>query len=178
VGRFPDGTDTGSLCHDFLIQAATTLPAGSPVGATNLKVASVAGFAAGQTITIDTGASLETAVIAMVGTGGATTAGVAIEVGATVIAVANSTGFTAGQTITIDSGVNQETAVVVSASGGRGGARITLAAPLTRAHAAGSQVSGTGVTLAAGLSRAHAGGAQVASSLPTPGAANKYFPRR
>jgi hypothetical protein len=114
----------------------------------------------------------------MVGTGGATTAGVAIEVGATVIAVANSTGFTAGQTITIDSGVNQETAVVVSASGGRGGARITLAAPLTRAHAAGSQVSGTGVTLAAGLSRAHAGGAQVASSLPTPGAANKYFPRR
>jgi len=178
VGRFPDGADTGSLCHDFLIQPATTLPAGSPVGATNIKVASVAGFDAGQTITIDTGASLETAVIAMVGTAGATTAGAAIDVGATVIAVANTTGFSAGETITVDSGANQETAVVVSATGVRGGARITLAAPLTRAHPAGSQVSGTGVTLTAGVSRAHAGGAQVASSLPTPGAANKYFPRR
>ncbi|MDR3703307.1 MAG: arabinofuranosidase catalytic domain-containing protein [Candidatus Sulfopaludibacter sp.] len=178
VGRFPDGADTGSLCQDFLIQPATTLPAGSPAGATNLKVAGVAGFDAGQTITIDTGANLETAVIAMVGTAGATTAGSAIDVGATVIAVANTTGFTAGQSITVDSGGNQETGVVASATGGRGGARITLAAPLTRAHAAGSQISGTGVTLTAALSRAHAGGTQVASSVPTPGAPNKYYPRR
>ena len=117
------------------MQTATTLPAGSAAGATNIKVASVADFAAGQTITIDTGANLETAVIATVGTAGATTAGAATEVGATVIPVANATGFSAGQTITIDSGANQETAVVVSASGGRGGARITLAAPLIRAHA-------------------------------------------
>jgi hypothetical protein len=178
VGRFPDGADTSSLCHDFLIQPATTLPAGSPAGATNLKVASVAGFAAGQTITIDTGAAIETAVIETVGTAGATTAGAAIDVGATVIPVGNATGFGAGQTITVDSGASQETAVVVSASGGRGGARITLAAPLTRAHAAGSQISGTGVTLTTALSRAHAGGAPVASSAPTPGAPNKYVPRR
>ena len=141
-------------------------------------VASVAGFDAGQIITIDTGANLETAVIAMVGTAGATTAGAAIDVGATVIAVSNTTGFSAGQTITVDSGASQETAVVVSASGGRGGARITLAAPLTRAHAAGSQISGTGVTLTSALSRAHAGGTPVASSVPTPGSANKYYPRR
>jgi hypothetical protein len=99
-------------------------------------------------------------------------------VGATVIPVGNATGFGAGQTITVDSGASQETAVVVSASGGRGGARITLAAPLTRAHAAGSQISGTGVTLTTALSRAHAGGAPVASSAPTPGAPNKYVPRR
>jgi hypothetical protein len=178
AGRFPDGADTDSLCHDFLIQPATTLPAGSSVGATNVKVASVAGLDAGQTIMIDTGASLETAVIAMVGTAGATTAGAAIDVGATVIAVANATGFGVGQAITVDSGVNQETAVVLSATGGRGGARITLAAPLTRAHAAGSQISGTGVTLTAALSRAHAGGTQVASSVPTPGAPNQYYPRR
>jgi hypothetical protein len=178
VGRFPDGADTDSLCHDFLIQPATTLPAGSPTGATNVKVASVAGFDAGQTITIDTGANLETAVIATVGMAGATTAGAVIDVGATVIAVANTTGFSAGQSITVDSGVNQETAVVVSATGGRGGARITLAAPLTRSHAAGSQISGTGVTLTAALSRAHATGAQVAAGVPTPGAPNKYYPRR
>ena len=178
VGRFPDGADTDSLCHDFLIQPATTLSAASLTGATNIKVASVAGFGAGQTITIDTGANLETAVIATVGTAGATTVGAAIDVGATVIAVANTAGFSAGQSITVDSGVNQETAVVLSATGGRGGARITLAAPLTRAHAAGSQVSGTGVTLTAALSRAHASGTQVASSVPTPGAPNKYYPRR
>ena len=178
VGRFPDGADTDSLCHDFLIQPATTLSAGSPVGATNVKVASVAGLDVGQTIMIDTGANLETAVIAMVGTAGATAAGAAIDVGATVISVANATGFGVGQAITVDSGVNQETAVVLSATGGRGGARITLAAPLTRAHAAGSQISGTGVTLTAALSRAHAGGTQVASSVPTPGAPNKYYPRR
>ena len=67
---------------------------------------------------------------------------------------------------------------MLSATGGRGGARITLAAPLTRAHAAGSQISGTGVTLTAALSRAHAGGTQVASGVPTPGAPNKYYPRR
>ena len=48
-----------------LVQPATTLSAPSGAGATNIKVASVADFAAGQTITIDTGASLETAVIAM-----------------------------------------------------------------------------------------------------------------
>jgi len=178
VGRFPDGADTDSLCHDFLMQPATTLPAGAPVGATNIKVASVAGFNAGQTITIDMGASLETAVIAMVGTAGATTAGAAIDVGATVIPVANTAGFSAGQTVIVDSGANQETAVVASATGGRGGARITLAAPLTRSHAAGSTVSGTGMTLTAALSKVHDGGTQVAGGVPTPGAPNQYYPRR
>jgi hypothetical protein len=42
------------------------------------------------------------------------------------------------------------------------------------AHATGAQVSGTGITLAAPLTRAHAGGTPVASSAPTPGAPNKY----
>ena len=127
---------------------------------------------------IDTGANLETAVIATVGTAGATTAGAATDVGATVIPVAGATGFSAGQTITIDSGANQETAVVVSATGGRGGARITVAAPLTFAHAAGAQVSGSGITFAAALTRAHVGGAPVAGNVPTPGAPNQYDRRR
>ncbi len=64
AGRFPDGADTDSNCTDFLVQPATTLLAGSAAGATNIKVASVADFGPGQTITIDTGANLETAVIA------------------------------------------------------------------------------------------------------------------
>ena len=140
AGRFPDGADTDSNCTDFLLQAATTLSAASAAGATNIKVASVADFAAGQTIMIDTGANLETAVIATVGTAGATTVGAATDVGATVIPVASAIGFSAGQTITIDSGANHETAVVASVTGGGrggggggsgGGATITVAAPLT-----------------------------------------------
>ena len=93
AGRFPDGADTDSNCTDFLTQAAATLSAASAAGATNIKVASVEGFDAGQTIMIDTGANLETAVIATVGTAGATTVGAATGVGATVIPVANAARF-------------------------------------------------------------------------------------
>jgi hypothetical protein len=175
VGRFPDGADTDSNCTDFLLQPATTLPAGSAAGATNIKVASVAEFAAGQTITIDTGANLETAVIATVGAGGATKAAAATEAGTTGIPVAGGFGFAPGQAITIDEGANQEGAVIASFSGGRGGARIAVASPLTRAHAAGAQVSGTGITLTGPLTKTHASGAQVAGDVPTPGAPNKYY---
>jgi hypothetical protein len=187
AGRFPDGANTGSNCRDFQVQTAMILAADSAAGANNIKVASVADFAAGQTINIDTGANRETAVIASVGTAGGTTVGTATDVGATAIPVANAIGFNAGQTITIDSGTNLETAVVASVTGGGrgrggfgggrggpGGASITVAAPLTIAHAVGAQVSGTGITLAGALTKAHASGAQVGSSGPTPGAPNQY----
>jgi hypothetical protein len=167
AGRFPDGADTDSNCADFLTQTASTLAAASAAGATNIKVASVADFDAGQTIVIDTGANPETAVIATVGTAGASTLDTATGVGATVIPVANAMGFSVGQTITIDSGANSETAVV------------TVAAPLRFAHAAGAAVSGTGITLAGALTQAHASGAQIAGSVPpTPGAPNQYYRRR
>ena len=175
LGRFPDGSDKDSNCTDFLLQPAASLPAGAAAGATNIKVDSVADFAPGQTITIDTGVNQETAVAAMVGTAGATTVGAATDAGATVIPVGGGIGFSPGQTISVDSGTNHETAVVSSFTGGRGGARITVVAPLTRAHAAGTQVSGSGITLAAPLTRAHASGAQVAAEVPTPGAPNKYY---
>jgi hypothetical protein len=186
TGRFPDGADTDSNCTDFLLQPASTLSAASVAGATNIKVASVADFGAGQTITIDTGVSLESAVIATVGTAGATTVGTATNVGATVIPVASGIGFVAGQAITIDSGPNHEMAVVASATGGRGGrggapitgATITVTRPLAFAHVPGAQVSGTGITVTAALTRAHAGGTQIASNIPTPGAPNKYYRRR
>jgi non-reducing end alpha-L-arabinofuranosidase len=188
AGRFPDGADTDSNCRDFLLQAATTLPADSAAGANNIKVASVAEFGVGQTIIIDSGANRETAVIATVGTPGGTAVGTNTSVGATVIPVASAAGFSAGQTITIDSGTNREAAVVASISGGRrggfgggrggpGGTSITVAAPLTVAHAVGAQVSGTGITLTTALTRAHDSGAQVAGSVPTPGAPNQYSRR-
>jgi hypothetical protein len=161
------------------------MPAASPAGATNIKIASVADFAAGQTITIDSGSNQEITTIATVGTAGATTVGSAINAGTTVIPVAGAFGFTTGQTITIDSGANQETAVIASAAGGRGGrggggrggpggGTITVAAPLKLAHAVGAQVSGSGITLTRALTKAHETGAQVARDAPTPGAPNKY----
>ena len=183
AGRFPDGADTDSNCHDFLLQAATTLSADSAVRATNIKVAGVTGFIAGQALLVDAGASHETAVITRVGTAGAAASGAATAPGATVIPVASALGFTAGQAITIDSGASEETAVIASIGrvfgpggpGSPGGsATITVVEPLTSAHAAGAQVSGTGITLSAALTKAHSSGAQVGVGLPTPGAPNQY----
>jgi hypothetical protein len=187
AGRFPDGADTADNHKDFLLQTVITLAADSDAGANNIKVASVANFAAGKTVIIDSGANRETAVIATVGTPGGTTVGTATDAGANVIPVANAAGFSAGQTISIDSETNLETAVVASITGGRGGrgggrggpggGSITIAAPLTMAHAVGAQVSGTGITLTTALTRAHASGTQVAGNVPTPGAANLYSRR-
>lgn len=177
LGRFPDGQDADSLCADFSLQSATTLLAASAIGSNNIKVASVTGFAAGQTILVDTGASTEMAVIATVGTAGATTTRDSINAGATVIPVASAFGFGVGQTVTIDSGTNQETVIVAAVTlGGRGGGNssITVKAPLKYAHSASVQVSGSGLTLASALTKTHGSGAQVSDSLPTPGGPNKY----
>jgi hypothetical protein len=182
AGRIPDGFDTDSNCNDFQLQPASTMLADSAAGATNIKVASVADFAAGQKLIVDSGANSEMAAIATVGSAGATTVRAGTAAGATVIPVASVVGFTAGQTITIDSGANQETAVVASSAfGGRGGAgrggagaTVTVTAPLKSAHAAEVQVSGAGITLTTALTKAHATGTQVASDLPTPGAPNRY----
>jgi hypothetical protein len=195
VGRYPDGNDSGSNCRDFVTQTGLTLAAPAAAGANGIKVTSVGGFAAGQTITIDAGANRETAVIATVGTPGATAVATATGVGATAIPVANTAGFSAGQTITIDSGANLEKAVVASVSGGGrgggrggfggggrggagGGASITVSAPLTIAHEVGAEVSGSGITFTAALTKAHANGAQLGGSGPTPGAPNQYSSSR
>jgi hypothetical protein len=173
AGRFPDGADTDSNCVDFLTQAAATLSAPSAVGGTNIKVASTEGFRPGQGIHIDSGSNVETAVISAVGTAGATTLRTSTDVGATVLFGASVIGFGRGQTITIDDGANSETAVV-SLIRGRGISTITVAAPLTRAHSTGAQISGSGITLTAPLTRTHPNGAQVSDNIPTPGAPNQY----
>jgi hypothetical protein len=177
AGRFPDGADTESNCGDFFTQAAATLSVATATGATNIKVESVEGFDPGQTITIDTGAASETAVIAAVGTAGATTAVAATAAGATIIPVAAAIGFRADETITIDTGTNAESAVIASIRR-FGSGSITFKAPLAHAHAAGAQVSGTGINLNSALTRVHAVGAQVADYAPTPGAPNQYHKER
>jgi len=177
AGRFPDGADTGSNCTDFLTQAAATFATSSAAGATNIKVSSVDGFEAGRTISIDTSANQETAVIATVGTAGATTVRTAAKASETTIHVASVAGFGEGQSITIDSGANAETAVVASTNWW-GGASITVTAPLGHAHAAGVQVSGSGITLSAPLTHEHASGARIIDNTPTPGAPNRYNRKR
>lgn len=173
AGRFPDGADSDNNCTDFLTQAAASLSAASAAGATNIKVSSVAGFDPDQTIMVDTGANLETAVVATVGTAGATTIGAGTAVGATVIPVASVVGFSPGESIKIGSDAGSETATVASVRR-FGRTEIVLAAPLTNAHSAGAPVSGTGIDLKAALKRPHASGAQVTDNLPTPGAPNRY----
>ncbi len=186
AGRYPDGTDNDSNCRDFLLQNSITLLAATTAGSNNIKVSNVAGISIGQKIIIDKGSNSETAVIAIIGTTGGTTVSTATEAGATVIPVASVDGFSAGQTITIDNGANGETAIVASITAARGRPggpgtsqtnSITLTVPLTRAHAVGTQVSGSGITFATSLTTAHDKGVQIASNVPTPGAPNQYIRR-
>lgn len=172
AGRVPDGHDTDSNCADFVTEPATVLSTSSAAGATNLKVAGMKGFSAGQAIRIGAGAKLETAEIEAVGTPGATTVRDATNAGATVLPVAGTEGFGEGQTITVGSGTNAETAVISSIQ--RFATQtITVSAPLTHAHAVSSQISGTGITLTAPLVREHSSGSPVEGSAATPGAPNR-----
>jgi hypothetical protein len=154
------------------------MPEGAAAGVSNIKVAGVGEFASGQTVTIGSGPANETAVIASVGTAGSTRVGAATQVGDRVIPVAAAVGFVVGQSITIDSGAGQETATIALVQGGRGGARVTVTAPLKMAHPAGTPLAGSGITLTTPLARAHAAGAVVTTDLPTPGSTNKYSNRR
>jgi hypothetical protein len=173
TGRFPDGADTDTNCADFLTAGFTRLAADADQGATNLKVASVDGFMEGQKIHVGSGATVETATIAAIGTPGATTLRAATEVGATVIPVSSVMGFSREQEITIDSGANSET-VKVSAVRNFGIAIFEVMQPLTHPHAAGVQISGSGISLTGALAQTHGRGAQVYTNTPTPGAPNKY----
>ena len=85
--RWPNGADTDSNCNDFRVQAATTTAVASAPGASDIKITSRAAFALGQRIMIDTGANAETALVAMVGTSGATTTAAAIAAGATSVPI-------------------------------------------------------------------------------------------
>jgi len=174
AGRFPDGADTNSNCNDFLTQAAATLSVPTGAGAINIKVPTVEDFYPGQKVTIDTGANVETAVIASVGTPGAAMTTAATTLGATEIPLSASAGFRDGQSVIIGSGQDSETAVV-TAIRRFPSAALTVAAPLTHEHAAGTQVAGSGITLNAALTRAHDTGAPVTDNIPTPGAPNRYY---
>jgi hypothetical protein len=174
IGRFPDGADTDSLCEDFHVQPATVAPQGASAGAITVRVASVADFVPGQRITIGAGAEAEAAIVASVGTSGATTVRVGTEQGGNEVQIVSPAGFKPGQAITIGEGVNGEDAVIGAVQGGRQGARIILSSPLGRAHAAATRVAGSGITLTAPLVQTHPDGSPVIAEMPTPGVPNFY----
>ena len=147
---------------------ATTLSFASAAGATNIKVASVEGFNAGRRrfglIRARTSRPPKSRRLARQApplTSAETAAG------ATAIPVANARGFNDGQTIAIGSGTNSETAVIVRTDRFPI-ASITVSAPLTMAHAAGTEVSGTGITLTAPLTHEHAGERRSPAAPPRP----------
>jgi len=173
TGRVVDGDDTGSNCDDFLAQGVSSLALDAALNTDNIKVNRTDVFAKGQRVSIGEDDLREDAVIAEVGTAGASVITEATAVGVTTLSLANAFGLEEGQTIVIGSGQTREVAVITGVRGGRA-ARITLKAPLTASHAAGESVAGTGLTLAAPLRKAHAKGTTILNAVPTPGAANTF----
>jgi hypothetical protein len=112
-----------------------------PPGPTTLRVASVAGFVAGDTVTVGVGADQETRTIQTVGTAGA-----------------NGSGLTLTAPL---ANVHQPGAVVLDVT--RPGTGVTFAPALASAHPALSTVAspGTGVTFTPDLGVAHPAGTPV-----------------
>ena len=173
AGRFPDGADTGSNCTDFLSgRNHPAIPIGR--GRNQHQGRQCRRLCSGpdhpDRYRNKPGNSRDR----NDGYGRRYHATAATSAGATMIPVGYVVGFSAGQTITIDAGANSETAVIASVNGWDG-PTITLAAPLSRTHDAGAQVSGSGINLATALTKTHSSGTQVTDNLPTPGAPNRYY---
>ncbi len=108
------------------IGASSTLLANSPASATVIKVPSVSNFNVGNTITVDTGANLESTTIAAVGTatanttisGLSTTLATPAIVGDTNIRVASTSNMAVGQTLRLDYGASQEDTVITAVGTG------------------------------------------------------------
>ncbi len=161
----------------------TILGSITPAGVTNIKVASVSGFSAGQQITIDIGASRESATISSVGTAGAGGTGIDLTTsttnahngavlvdavvapaGATNVKVASVTGFAVGDTMLVDTGAAQETVTVtVVGTATATGTGITFTPALAQLHNGGTTVVdlGTGITVSTPFTLAHAAGVAI-----------------
>jgi hypothetical protein len=121
----------------------TTLAAAATSGDTNIKVTTITGFVAGQSVNVDTGAGLETRTIAAVGTAGATGSGITLTAALTQAHAAGAQVNDATINVDIDSsGGNQETVGVASVgTAGGGGTGVTLTSALTKAHVQGAPLA-------------------------------------
>jgi hypothetical protein len=153
------GAETGTVASIGTAASTTrTLSAATAVGDTVVKLSSVTGLTVGDKFIVDTGANLESAKIASIGTAGATGTGVTL---ATPLTLAHASGVTsrdAGTGVTLAAPLTLAHATGVAARDL--GLGITLTAPLTKVHASGvaTRDAGTGITLTAPLTKAHATG--------------------
>ena len=148
-------------------------------GSTSVKAVTVAQFAPGQAVVIDAGDQAETLTVATVGSPGLTRASAPADKGATVVHVDDARQFTVGQAVVVGSGADEEQGVVAAVEVGWGPGKLTLQAPLTRAHDTGTSVSGTGIAFTGPLAKAHPAGTLMTATgeLATPGAPNHYVRR-
>jgi beta-glucosidase len=187
----PVGLDAASApTATTLAGNVTTTLSGSGIGVSNIPLASYSGLLAGQTAYIDSGANLESAVIAPYG---ATTLGLATASGASNLKVLSVAGFAAGQTVNVDVNGTLETRTI-SAVGTAGATTLAAASIATATNIKVTSVTGfsvgdtitidvgasaesrviltvgtsgaggTGITLTTPLTLGHASGASVAGS--------------
>ncbi|MBO0867297.1 MAG: glycoside hydrolase family 3 C-terminal domain-containing protein [Micromonosporaceae bacterium] len=156
------------LLTGYFGNSVSTLGEAAGSGATTILVGSVAGMVAGSKLVIGPAGTPETVTVTNVGTGQQipTTLAADAAAGDPVIKVASVANIVAGERIRLDAAgsANQEFATVQAVgTAGADGTGVTLAAPLTKPHAAGAvaQDLGSGVTFAPPLSKDHAGGAAV-----------------
>jgi hypothetical protein len=121
--------------------APTTLVYPAAIGDTNVKVASVAGFAAGQRVLLDAGGNIEVLTAVDVGTPATTTrlfSGAAAGDGT--VYVTNVSGLTVGAEIDVDPGPNQDHVTITTV--GTAGVNTTVAAANTTSGLPVPSVSG------------------------------------
>jgi hypothetical protein len=173
TGRYPDGQDSDNDCVDF-VTAVSVRTGAAAAGSTRVNVDTVAHLAAGQVVVIDAGDQAETLTVATVGSPGLTRAAAPADKGAAVVRVDDARQFTVGQAVVIGSGAEEEQGVVAAVDTGWRSHKLTLKAPLARAHDAGASVSGTGIAFTGPLAKAHQAGTVMTAvgDLATPGAAN------
>jgi hypothetical protein len=175
TGRYPDGQDSDNDCTDF-VTAASIRTGGAAAGATRVSVATTGHLAPGQTVVLDAGADAETLTVATVGSSGITRASAPADKGATVVRVDDPHPFAVGQAIVVGSGADEETAVVAAVDTTWRAGKLTLKAPLARAHDAGASVAGTGIAFTGPMAKAHSAGTVMTATgdLATPGAPNRH----
>jgi hypothetical protein len=173
TGRYPDGQDSDNDCVDF-VTAVSVRTGATAAGSTSVKVDTVAHFSPGQAVVIDAGDQAETLTVATVGSPGLTRTAAPADKGATVVRVDDARQFTVGQAVVIGGGAEEEQGVVAAVETGWKFGKLTLKAPLARAHDAEASVSGTGIAFTGPLSHPHPAGTVMtaAGDLATPGAPN------